>query len=361
MLDCGADPEWEDATGLTPVESARRNILYLKAPPKICEAFSVLFPGTAFLQERKFTRLHEIVIGLRAGSVEKELQSAPRSVHALDIDGWTPLHWAARRGNYPALILLLAHGADPLRETENEHRNALHLAAQGNSVTCAQHLLQHRRGNTVLDIESRDIYGNTALRISAGYNCAATTAKLIQLGADLNATDNFDEPPLLSAIYENAHETITLMLNAGADYTLKTKFGNTVLHFAANESDVTTLSLLTRARMRGVDRAATNCDGLTASELAAGRDRAPPGFMALFDRLIASIDEDDESFEAQSVKSLTSFGTESQKDLEESIWFDAEEGANEDILEQGQGQAPESGMLCGSPIVDVPDVRAEWV
>ena len=357
LLECGADPEWEDATGTTPVEIAWRNILHLRGPPKISETFSVLFPGTEFLQERKFTRLHRIVIGLEAGDIEKELQSVPQSVHAIDIDGWTPLHWAARRGNHYALALLLAHNADPLRVTENESRNALHLAAQGNSVQCVQHLLQYRQGNTILDIEGRDCYGNTALRISAGYNCAAVTAKLIQLGADLNTRDNFGEPPLLSAVYENAHETITLLLNAGVDYTLKTKFGNTILHFAANESDCETLILLTRAKMRNVDITTKNVDGLTASELAAARDRAPPNFMALFDRLVASISDEDDDIEARSMLSHTSTEAGSWKSMEDSVWFDAEQGAHEDILEKEQM----SECLCCSPVLEAPSLVSEEV
>lgn len=52
VLECGADPEWEDATGTTPVEIAWHNILHLRALPKISGLFSVLFLGTEFLQER---------------------------------------------------------------------------------------------------------------------------------------------------------------------------------------------------------------------------------------------------------------------------------------------------------------------
>ena len=334
LLECGADPEWEDATGTTPVEIAWRNILHLRAPPRISETFSVLFPGTEYLQERKFTRLHRLVIELESGDLDKEIMDNPESVHTADIDGWTPLHWAARRGNIRALTLLLAYGADPLQGTENENRNALHLAAQGNSVSCVQHLLQYRRGNTFVDIECKDGYGRSPLLVAAGYNCAAATAKLIEKGADINTTDSFGEPSLFSAIYENAHETITLMLNAGTDYTVKTKFGNTVLHFAANESDTESLILLTRARMRGVDTMAKNDDGLTASDLAAARDRAPAEFMMLFDRLIASIEENAEDFEARSTLSNTSSGAESWKDFEDTVWFDAEKGVSEDILEQ---------------------------
>ena len=183
-------------------------MLHLRAPPKISESFCVLFPGTEFLQERKFTRLHKLVTNLESGDIWKELQKSPQSAYVTDIDGWTPLHWAARRGNFDALVQLLAYGADPLLVTQNESRNALHLAAQGDSVACIQSLLQWRRGSRVINIESRDEYGNTALRVSAGYNCAAASAKLIELGADFNAPDNFEEPPLLSAVYENAHETI---------------------------------------------------------------------------------------------------------------------------------------------------------
>ena len=187
----------------------------------------------------------------------------------------------------------------------------------------------------MLDIDGRDGYGNSPLRISAGYNCAAVTAKLIELGADLNATDGFNEPPLLSAVYENAHETITQMLRAGADYTIKTKSDNSILHFAANEADPETLSLLTKARMRGVEVEAKNADGLTADMLASQRDRAPTDFRTLFARLIASIEDDDDERGTKSVTTVTS-GGESWKSFEDSIWFEAEDAADVDVMEKDQ-------------------------
>ena len=312
------------------MDIAWRNILHLRAPPKISEAFSTLFPGTELLHERSFTRLHRVVIELEVGDIEKELLASPADGHAADIDGWTPLHWAARRGNYHALVHLLFYGADPLRTIKNECRNSLHLAAQGNSASCIQHLL----ANTIVDTECKDGYGRTALLVASGYNCAAAAAKLIQLGADIDTTDAFGEPSLFSAVYENAHEVITLLLNSGVDYTRKTTYGNTILHFAANESDPESLILLTRARMRGVDTTAKNSDGLTAVDLAAARNRAPPDFLTLFNRLIASIDEDADEFEANSARSWTSPGAESWKDLEDLTWYDAEQGVSEDIKEQ---------------------------
>ena len=75
-----------------PTGTAWRDILHLRAPPSMSETFSMLFPGTGYIQERQFSRLHRLVIGLETGSVEQELVERSQSVHALDLDGWKPLH-----------------------------------------------------------------------------------------------------------------------------------------------------------------------------------------------------------------------------------------------------------------------------
>ena len=109
--------------------------------------------------------------------------------------------------------------------------------------------------------------------------------------------------------------------------------------------------------MRNVDTTAKKVDGLTASELATARDRAPQNFMALFDRLVASIGDDDDDIEARSMLSHTSTEAGSWKSMEDSVWFDAEQGAHEDILEKEQG----SECLCGSPVLEAPSLRLEEV
>ena len=134
LLDEGADPEWEDATGQRPIDNAWRNILHLRAPPQVSETLKVLFPGTDYLEERRFTRLHRLVIELETGDIADELSANPESISARDVNGWTPVHWAARRGQFSTLQLLLRHSGDPHLVTGNEQRNALHLAAQANSL-----------------------------------------------------------------------------------------------------------------------------------------------------------------------------------------------------------------------------------
>ncbi len=274
------------------------------------------------------------MIGLETGSLEQELTEIPESVQALDLDGWTPLHWASRCGNYGAMCLLLEHGADPHQGTTIEKRNALHLAAQSNSAPCVQRLLQYRRGNLFLDIDGLDSYGNTPLRLSACHNCAATTATLIQHGANLNIGERFGETPLQGAVFENAHEAITQLLTAGADYTLKTIFGNTIMHWAANEADPQTLKLLSEAQMRGVDVDAKNADGITATELAATRCEQDEALRASFERLVNSLShEQDEDEELGSFVSGTS-GEESWRSVEDIIWHEAD-GIDEETIQEG--------------------------
>ncbi|EEU42603.1 uncharacterized protein NECHADRAFT_84030 [Fusarium vanettenii 77-13-4] len=176
LLDCGADPEWEDNTGTSPVEVAWRNILHLKAPPKLAEAYAVLFPGTEYLQERRFTHIHNIVIGLEDGNLEDALAVDDSLVNEKDIDGWTPLHWAARRGNSYAVAVLLAHGADPFLLTNNENWGPLHLAAQSTSA--------------LSDYKAKTNAGNTILHLSANVGeipMLSILAKARMYGLDLDA------------------------------------------------------------------------------------------------------------------------------------------------------------------------------
>lgn len=311
----------------TPVEIAWRNILHLRVPPQVAEAFAVLFPRTEFVQDRHFTQMHKIVIGLEAGDLKEEVVSSPASIHLRDLDGWTPVHWAARRGNHAALDILLDSGGDPLLVTKNESRNALHLAAQGNSYACIQTLLKYRRGNTMLDIDAVDGYGVSALGNAANYNCPAVAACLMKSGADINQVDNNGETPLFHAVYTDAYECIPLLLNADATYLGTTKARNTVLHIAAAESDLTMVALLTKAKLRGIDTAAKNSEGLTALEVCDARSEAPVGFKEAFERLLSSVHTPD--WDTQSVGVASSEG-ESWKSLEDVAWDEAERGEAED-------------------------------
>lgn len=309
----------------SPAQIAWRNILQLQAPPQAAEAFSRLFSREDYLQDRRFNRLHKLVNELESGNLGAELTSGTISdIDGRDVDGWTALHWAGRRGSSEAVALLLAHGADPRLTTWNDGRSALHLAAPSNSALCVQQVLQWRRGNAIVDLELRDEYGCTPLHVAAESNAAATTAFLINSSADLNACENFGFTPLLYAVHENKVETATVLLSHGADYKVTTKVGNTILHVAANVATIPMLVILTKARMRGLDLEARDSEGLTVTELVALRDgEVPEAFSRAFDRLIRSIV--DEDFEAGSWTSISSSG--SWHSIEDASWYESEANA----------------------------------
>lgn len=264
-------------------------------PPQAAEAFSHLFSQEDYIQTRRFNRLHKLVIELESGSLGAELASGTVSdIDGRDVDGWTALHWAARRGDSEAVTLLLAYGADPRLTTWNEGRTALHLAAPSNSALCVKQILQWRRGNAMVNLEFRDDYGCTPIHVATESNTFTTTALLISYSADLNARENFGFTPLVYAIARNNVEATRVLLRHGADYKIATKIGDNILHIAANIATIPMLVVLTKARIRGLDLKARNSEGLTVGELVARREgEMPETFSKAFDRLIRSIIDED--------------------------------------------------------------------
>ncbi|KAL8773181.1 MAG: hypothetical protein Q9209_001857 [Squamulea sp. 1 TL-2023] len=214
----------------TPIEIARRNILQSPVCPQAAEVYGVLIPKADNLQERHFSRLHEIILGLTAGSIEDEIHSNRAFIETMDVYGWTPLHWAVRRNDAEAVKVLLRSGANPFTETGDDHASPIHLAARADSAWCVWLLLQHRHGGKAMDMNGWDNTGRMPLRIAAGNNCGACTALLIELGAELDNLDRQNETALLSAVYESAHETIPLLIKASASTTAMTCSRNSILH-----------------------------------------------------------------------------------------------------------------------------------
>lgn len=75
---------------------------------------------------------------------------SPASVHIGHIDGWTPLHWAASRGNHHALGLLLENTADPFCPTENKSKRipscgARKLCSMSTTITWLSNREQNAR------------------------------------------------------------------------------------------------------------------------------------------------------------------------------------------------------------------------
>ena len=169
--------------------------------------------------------------------------------------GNTPLHTACIYGSAEAAKVLKEHGADDTLQNVNgetpahfavmkkkfggdlkvEERAA--LLKQLNCLDTARNdgktplmLLQYIDFNTItgllplflekgVDVNKKDINGNTALILNAQNNCYKGVVKeLVRAGADVNATDSAGRNALHYALGYGNQETARFLIKKGADY-----------------------------------------------------------------------------------------------------------------------------------------------
>ena len=149
-------------------------------------------------------------------------------VNTVDLEGGTPLMWAAEYGQFGVVQALLAHGADPaLRDKRGW--TALDWAAQmGHDDVVA--LLRDR---LPMDIYEAAQFGD----VSRLHTC-------LDAGEDPNATDASGTTPLMKAATSGSLPTLRLLLERGADVCRTRKDGATALHFAAMNGDAPAAALL---------------------------------------------------------------------------------------------------------------------
>lgn len=210
------------------------------------------------------------------------LKDNPRLVFAKDIDGWTPLHWAALHGNKEAVELLLANGANP-RAEDNTGQMPWHKASGIGSDKDTLELLRQLGGGDIFeaarkaDLKSvrailenypdlarvKDEDGDTPLHLAAasgtigghrsafmdlerrmrGFELPAKRSYrdvvelLIANGSDVNASNNKGDTPLIVASFHDNKGVVELLLANNADVNAKTHTGWSSLRAAASEEN----------------------------------------------------------------------------------------------------------------------------
>jgi len=126
--------------------------------------------------------LHEAAALGRIADVEAALARGPEAINLLSADGWTPLHLAAFFGHAEIAGLLLSKGADAsLYSRAFECNLPLHAACAGRSEkTAVVELLIP----ATPDIDARQGGGWTPLMLAAGNGMTDTVTKLLNAGAD---------------------------------------------------------------------------------------------------------------------------------------------------------------------------------
>ena len=179
--------------------------------------------------------------------------------------GWTALHGAAFSGHQDIVDLLIGQAASLTLE-DDHGRTPFHLACQNGHVEIARSLLTALRSQGNLSIINKTMHDRrTPLSKSAGRGLYEIV-DLLLAEADVIALINSSETPLKRtalhlAAYNGRNDVVKLLLEKGADATLKDEDGKTPL----------ALCNLRWIKERSGDRESTllaliDCDRETAAE-----------------------------------------------------------------------------------------------
>ena len=134
--------------------------------------------------------LYNKVQEYRRQTVRRLLEEGARAHSKDKIFGWTPLHWAAARGERELLVLLLDRGAE-VNAKDNNLWTPLHEAISNKDTETAAFLLD--RG---ADVNAADKNGRTPLHDAAADGEREISALLLERGANVNQKDKTGRSPL---------------------------------------------------------------------------------------------------------------------------------------------------------------------
>jgi ankyrin repeat protein len=138
--------------------------------------------------------------------------------NAPDIDGTTPLIWAAHNGDSETGKLLISAGAN-VKATNRYGINALHEAATLGDVAMMEALLK-----AGADPNATYGAGETALMLAARTGNIVAVKLLVDRGANVNGADEFKGyTPLMFAATENQPEVAKLLIEHGADVNARSR------------------------------------------------------------------------------------------------------------------------------------------
>ena len=140
-------------------------------------------------------------------------------VNAAQGDGFTALHWAAKKGDAELAGVLVVAGANVRAATRLGGFTPLHLAAEAGSAPAVVALL---KGGA--DANAATLTGATPLMFAASSGNTAAVQALLDAGAKPNAAEaDRGHTALMFAASANRVEVVKLLLKRGADPNIPTR------------------------------------------------------------------------------------------------------------------------------------------
>ncbi|XP_048787734.1 ankyrin repeat and death domain-containing protein 1B isoform X7 [Lagopus muta] len=208
----------------------------------------------------KRTALHFAVAGSHTSAVDFLLHHKAR-VDMADQHGLTVIHLAAWTGNLDIMRKLVKAGADQKAKNEEE-MNALHFAAQNNSVKITDYFLQDLH---LTDLNKPDGNNSNALQAAIQNGHQSLVTFLIDKNIDLVPKPEQKNSPLHLAVISNHLLIMKKLLEANHDINFLNHRHETPLHLAADVGNVEMVEVLLKA---GCDLKITDRHGRTALAVA---------------------------------------------------------------------------------------------
>jgi len=157
-----------------------------------------------------------------------------------DAKGWTPLHYAAWRGNTQEIDQLVAKGADVHAKTKAGD-TALYWAVINQHKAAVVLLLSHGA-----DVNARNSGGRTALHEAADNGDLEIAEILLDKDANVDAQSGLRYTPLHGAAYRNHADVAGLLARRGANVQLREHRGLTAFRIAAGRRHTDVVEVLLR-------------------------------------------------------------------------------------------------------------------
>ena len=182
------------------------------------------------------------------GGDNRELPTRDAMAGTTRTAGWTPLHFAAARGQAAEVRRLLDGGA-AVDARSAEERTPLYEAAKRGRLECVRLLVE--RGASIAAQEGT--FGFTPLHVASEHKHIEVVRYLLSHGADVNARNSWGQTPLWQAAWQAWHQdaqVAEVLLGHGALAGARDADGVTPLHTAASHGHAPFVELLVA---RGAD------------------------------------------------------------------------------------------------------------